>query len=128
MDEAQYLADRVAVIAAGRIVAEGSPDTLGNRDHARAHIRYRVPDGTRPPDELAGAADPSGFTEVTSADPVRDLHRLTGWALENGLELDGLEVTRPSLEDVYLSLTDESPSSRVASQGSGGHDGREVKA
>ena len=105
MDEAQYLADRVAVIAAGRIVAEGTPDTLGNRDHARAHIRYRLPDGTNPPGELAGVADPAGFTTVTSADPVRDLHRLTGWALENGVELDGLEVTRPSLEDVYLSLT-----------------------
>ncbi len=105
MDEAQYLADRVAVIAAGRIVAEGTPDTLGNRDHARAHIRYRVPDGTNPPGELAGVADPSGFTTVTSANPVRDLHRLTGWALESGVDLDGLEVTRPSLEDVYLTLT-----------------------
>ena len=42
---------------------------------------------------------------ITSADPVRDLHRLTGWALDNGIALDGLEVTRPSLEDVYLSLT-----------------------
>ncbi len=107
MDEAQYLADRVAVIAAGRIVAEGTPDTLGNRDHARAHIRYRVPDGTNPPGELAGVADSSGFVTVTSADPVNDLHRLTGWALESGVALDGLEVTRPSLEDVYLSLTDD---------------------
>jgi len=106
MDEAQYLADRVAVIAAGRIVAEGSPGTLGDRDHARAHIRYRLPDGTAAPDDLAGVADPSGFTTVTSADPVRDLHRLTGWALDNGIALDGLEVTRPSLEDVYLSLTE----------------------
>ena len=109
MDEAQYLADRVAVIAAGRIVAEGSPDTLGNRDHARAHIRYRVPDGAVPPDGLGGVSDASGFTVVTSADPVRDLHRLTGWALEHGIDLDGLEVTRPSLEDVYLSLTDGLP-------------------
>jgi ABC-2 type transport system ATP-binding protein len=107
MDEAQYLADRVAVIAAGRIVAEGSPGTLGDRDHARAHIRYRLPDGATPPDEFAGVADSSGFVTVTSADPVGDLHRLTGWALESGVALDGLEVTRPSLEDVYLSLTDD---------------------
>jgi len=105
MDEAQYLADRVAVIAAGRIVAEGTPGTLGNRDHALAHIRYRLPDGTAAPDELGGVADAAGFTVVTSADPVRDLHRLTGWALDNRVALDGLEVTRPSLEDVYLSLT-----------------------
>jgi ABC-2 type transport system ATP-binding protein len=107
MDEAQYLADRVAVIAAGRIVAEGTPDTLGNRDHARTHIRYRLPEGAAPPHDLAGVADASGFTTVTSAAPVSDLHRLTGWALENGVQLDGLEVTRPSLEDVYLSLTED---------------------
>src|SRR5579863_7321054 len=113
MDEAQYLADRVAVIAAGRIVAEGTPDTLGNRDHARAHIRYRLADGTVPPDEPSGVTDTSGFTTVTSADPVRDLHRLTGWALENGIELDGLEVTRPSLEDVYLSLTEDSQEAKA---------------
>jgi ABC-2 type transport system ATP-binding protein len=108
MDEAQYLADRVAVIAAGRIVAEGTPGTLGDRDHARAHIRYRLPDGAVPPGELAGVPDASGFITVTSADPVRDLHRLTGWALEHVIALDGLEVTRPSLEDVYLSLTENS--------------------
>ncbi len=107
MDEAQYLANRVAVIAAGLIVAEGSPGTLGDRNHARARIRYRLPDGTVPPEELTGVTDAAGFTVVTSADPVRDLHRLTGWALGNGVTLDGLEVTRPSLEDVYLSLTRE---------------------
>jgi ABC-2 type transport system ATP-binding protein len=105
MDEAQYLADRVAVIADGRIVAEGPPGTLGDRNHAMAHIRYRLPDGAVPPHELAGEPDVAGFTLIASADPVRDLHRLTGWALDNGINLDGLEVTRPSLEDVYLSLT-----------------------
>ena len=111
MDEAQYLADRVAVIADGRIVAEGPPDTLGDRNRAVAHIRYRLPDSavlpddTVPPHGLAGEPDAAGFTVITSADPVRDLHRLTGWALDNGITLDGLEVTRPTLEDVYLSLT-----------------------
>ena len=49
MDEAQHLADRVAVIAAGRIVAEGTPGTLGDRNRAEARIRYRVPDGAVPP-------------------------------------------------------------------------------
>ena len=105
MDEAQYLADRVAVIADGRIVAEGAPGTLGDRNRAVAHIRYRLPDDTVPPHELAGEPDAAGFTVIASADPVRDLHRLTGWALDNGITLDGLEVTRPTLEDVYLSLT-----------------------
>src|ERR1700722_5639284 len=107
MDEAQYLADRVAVIAAGRIVAEGTPATLGDRNLARARIRYRLPAGATPPDTVPGAPDADGFTVITSADAVRDLHLLTGWAIDNGIALDGLEVTRPSLEDVYLALTGE---------------------
>jgi ABC-2 type transport system ATP-binding protein len=108
MDEAQYLADRVAVIADGRIVASGAPSTLGHRDHAEARIRYRVPDGTAPPEKLAGTAGRDGYREVRSADLVRDLNQLTGWALESGVALDGLEVVRPTLEDVYLRLTGES--------------------
>jgi ABC-2 type transport system ATP-binding protein len=107
MDEAQYLADRAAVISAGQIVAEGSPATLGNRNLAGARIRYRRPDRLLPPDGLTGPLDPDGFTVIESADPVRDVHRLTGWAIENDVLLDGLEVTRPSLEDVYLALTSE---------------------
>jgi ABC-2 type transport system ATP-binding protein len=107
MDEAQYLADRVAVIAAGQIVAEGPPATLAARDLAAARIRYRTPDGASPPDGLTWTLAPNGFTEIASADVVADLHRLTGWALTNAITLDGLEVTRPTLEDVYLQLTDE---------------------
>jgi ABC-2 type transport system ATP-binding protein len=107
MDEAQYLADRVAVIAAGQIVAEGPPATLAHRDLAGARIRYRTPDGASPPDGLTWTLAAGGFTEIASADVVADLHRLTGWALTNAITLDGLEVTRPTLEDVYLQLTDE---------------------
>ena len=112
MDEAQYLADRVAVIAAGRIVAEGPPATLGDRDHAAARIRYRLPDGAIPPAGLIDAPDGDGFVQVASEDVVADLHRLTGWALANSVTLDGLEVTRPTLEDVYLSLTGETGASQ----------------
>jgi len=91
MDEAQRLADRVTIIAAGQIVAEGTPEDLGERDKATTTIRYRD-----------GAGE-----EVTieTLDPVRELNRLTASALERGEELEGLEVTRPSLEDVYLDLT-----------------------
>jgi ABC-2 type transport system ATP-binding protein len=104
-DEAQYLADRVAVIAGGRIVAEGPPATLGHRQAARARIRYRLPAGSRPPDGLSGPPGPDGFTEFSPDDVTAALHRLTGWAIEQGVSLDGLEVTRPTLEDVYLQLT-----------------------
>jgi ABC-2 type transport system ATP-binding protein len=93
------------VIAAGRIVAEGPPATLGGRDMAGARIRYRRPDGATLPAGLAGHAAPDGFTEVTTEDVVEVLNRLTGWAIDHGVSLDGLEVTRPSLEDIYLSLT-----------------------
>ncbi len=91
MDEAQRLADRVTIIAAGQIVAEGTPEDLGERDKATTTIRYR---------DAAGEE-----VTIETLDPVRELNRLTAGALERGEELEGLEVTRPSLEDVYLDLT-----------------------
>jgi ABC-2 type transport system ATP-binding protein len=91
MDEAQRLADRVTIIAGGVIVAEGSPEDLGERDKATTTIRYRDARGEE--------------VSIETVDPVRELNRLTTAALERGEELDGLEVTRPSLEDVYLDLT-----------------------
>jgi ABC-2 type transport system ATP-binding protein len=111
MDEAQYLADRVAVIAAGRIVAEGAPATIGDRELAKARIRYRLPAGVSPPADMAGQRGPDGFTELTADDVTRTLHRLTGWAIDEGIDLDGLEVIRPSLEDVYLELTESAVAS-----------------
>jgi ABC-2 type transport system ATP-binding protein len=105
MDEAQYLADRVVVIAAGRIVARGTPATLGFRDRAKVRVRYRPPAGATPPEGLGGPAGPDGFVELYVDDAVADVHRLLHWAVEQGVDLDGLEVARPSLEDVYLSLT-----------------------
>ena len=106
MDEAQQLADRVAIIAAGRIVAEGAPGTLAGRDVAKTRVRFRLPDGISLPAEvLAEQATSGGFVEHSTEDPVRVLYRLLGWAIDHGVELDGLEVTRPSLEDVYLQLT-----------------------
>ncbi|WP_322780058.1 ABC transporter ATP-binding protein [Frankia sp. Cas4] len=105
MDEAQYLADRVAVIAAGRIVAQGTPATLAGRDTARARIRCRLPEDALPPEEFAGVAVADGYIEFTPDDITRALHRLTGWAIEQSVSLDGLQIVRPSLEDVYLELT-----------------------
>jgi ABC-2 type transport system ATP-binding protein len=109
MDEAQFLADRVAVIVAGRIVAEGPPATLGDRNLAKARIRYRPPAGATPPDGLSAPPGPDGYVEITPDDVLQALHQLTGWAIDHGASLDELEVTRPSLEEIYLSLTGGPP-------------------
>jgi ABC-2 type transport system ATP-binding protein len=109
MDEAQALADRVAVIVDGRIVGEGSPDQLGGREQAATEISFALPAGVGPedlPEALRGGAGAAnGRLLVRSSEPTEALNRLTGWALERGVELVGLEVRRPSLEDVYLELT-----------------------
>jgi ABC-2 type transport system ATP-binding protein len=111
MDEAQALADRVAVMASGRIVAAGTPSELGGRDTAPARVRFALPPDTAVADlpDLGDGATlrttAPGAVEVTVPDGVRAAHVLTGWALERGVELRGFSVMRPSLEDVYLELT-----------------------
>jgi ABC-2 type transport system ATP-binding protein len=90
MDEAQRLADRVTIIAAGQIVAQGTPEDLGERDAGETTIRYRAQ---------------GQEVVLRTKTPVQTLHELTSKALADGEELEGLEVTRPSLEDVYLELT-----------------------
>jgi ABC-2 type transport system ATP-binding protein len=104
MDEAQSLADRVAIIVGGKIVAEGSPGSLIGSSEAETRIRFRLPPGAPP---LPAGFERSGddVVELASEDPARRLHELTGWALDNGVELRELTVTRPSLEDVFLQLT-----------------------
>jgi ABC-2 type transport system ATP-binding protein len=92
MDEAQRLADRVTIISAGEIVARGTPEDLGDRESRPAKITYRE-DGRE--------------IELETTTPVQTLNELTGKALAEGKELEGLEVSRPSLEDVYLELTDQ---------------------
>jgi len=108
MDEAQSLADRVAVLAGGRIVASGSPASLGGRDVAEAVISFRLPPSTAPaelPSGLPEALDVQGDrVSLRTTTPTRTLNALTGWAMARGEELEALAVTRPSLEDVYLRL------------------------
>jgi ABC-2 type transport system ATP-binding protein len=105
MDEAQELADRIVVMSRGRIVAQGSPQTLRARTAARTRIRFALPDGVRAADVPGGAAVQDGTAELETEKPTATLHELTSWALARSIELAGLEVTRPSLEDVYLELT-----------------------
>ena len=106
MDEAQELADRVAVISGGKIIEEGTPATLGGRDLARARISFVLPGGYSAADlPVPAAAGENGRLVVEADEPTEVLHRLTGWALDHGTTLPGLTVDRPSLEDIYLSLT-----------------------
>jgi ABC-2 type transport system ATP-binding protein len=106
MDEAQHLAAEVAIISGGLIVAQGPPSSLAGRDTAATRIRFRLPAGTSLPGHLPPSSpSPDGNVMVPTEDPTRTLHELTGWALEQGITLEGLEVTRPSLEDVYLEIT-----------------------
>ena len=105
MEEAQALADRVAVIAHGQIVASGTPDTIGGRADAAVRIRFQLPAGV-PIEHVPGDATVvNGSVELQTADEVRVLHTLTGWALDNAIALEHLTVERPSLEDVYIELT-----------------------
>jgi ABC-2 type transport system ATP-binding protein len=91
LDEAQALADRVAIVKDGAIVAEGPPSDLGPSSGG-----YRISYRTR-----------GRRVEHRTDDPTDLLHRLTGDALARGERLEGLEVARPTLEDVYLQLTEE---------------------
>ena len=92
MDEAQRLADRVTIISGGEVVARGTPEDLGDRESRPVRISYRE-DGRE--------------VELETTTPVRTLNELTGRALAEGRNLEGLEVSRPSLEDVYLELTEQ---------------------
>ena len=110
MDEAQALADRVAIIADGRIVAEGTPAQLAAAQHA-TQIRFSLPAQAAPADlpRVAGRVAARGRNvEISTDDPTHDLLALTMWAAGRGTgHLDGVTVTRPSLEDIYLTLTSD---------------------
>jgi ABC-2 type transport system ATP-binding protein len=105
MDEAQRLADRVAIIAAGKIVAEGTPASLAS-NATDTTISFALVDGTELPSSWRDRATViGGRFSLQTAEPVRDLHDLTRWSIDGRIELTGLEVRGASLEDVYLDLT-----------------------
>lgn len=114
MDEAEHLADRVAVIADGRIVAEGTPGNLAGRERAAAEIRFSLAPSLTADDLPAEVRDAVTDTDgahlvLQATVPLKVLGPLVRWAEENGLDLADLEVRRPSLEDVYLALTETEP-------------------
>jgi ABC-2 type transport system ATP-binding protein len=104
MEEAQFLADRVVVLAKGQIVAEGTPDELGSTD-ATTIVSFREPayhDGLPVP---GGATVQRGLVSFRTTTPTADLAPVLEWAAARGMELEHLTVSRPTLEDVYLDLT-----------------------
>jgi ABC-2 type transport system ATP-binding protein len=121
MDEAQALADQVAVITHGQIIATGTPESIGGRDTGEAMVRFEWPAGL---ESLADLGLPTGtdplvtdsaegrLVEIRATEPTALVHRATAWAVEHGVELERLEVVRPSLEDVYLRITADEAGTR----------------
>ena len=116
LDEAEHLADRVGVLSRGRLIAEGSPGELINRVSGTM-VSFMLPESVRPDAAAATFGELLGvdirlsgrLVEASIEQPTAAVHRITGWAIEAGVELESLSVSRVSLEDVYLSLTDPEP-------------------
>ncbi len=107
LDEAQHLADRVVVIDHGKVIASGTPEALAAESGAATVVSFRLPAGVSE-DDLPQVGDDVGvagaIVEVRTRAATADVNALTAWALARGLELEGLTLARPSLEDVYLDL------------------------
>jgi ABC-2 type transport system ATP-binding protein len=117
MEEAERLADRVAVISHGQILATGTPQTLGARAVTDVEISFTLPVGTTledlPASLDASSRDHDRIVRMRAEDPVSPLFSLTRWAIERDMALPDLEVRRPSLEDVYLELTQSAEEARA---------------
>jgi ABC-2 type transport system ATP-binding protein len=111
MDEAEALADQIMIIAAGKIVASGTPATIGGRATAATTVSFTLPDGVAIGDLPAlpapVTAGRGGTVEILHDQPVPVLHTLTTWALQHGYPLTDLTAHRPTLEEIYLRLTEE---------------------
>ena len=105
MDEAEHLADRIAVIAGGRMVAAGTSRALGGREQMPARISFALPEGVDPEELPLPATVDGDRVAIEEAHPLSAVKTLADWALARGVDLPDLDVRRPSLEDVYLHLT-----------------------
>jgi ABC-2 type transport system ATP-binding protein len=109
MDEAQHLANRVAVMNSGEIIAIGKPEELGGRDLRPSEIRFTLPAGWSLgdlPDMPAAERSLEGDRVlIVTREPVRATHVVTTWALEHDIDLGHFSVSQPTLEDIYLQLT-----------------------
>jgi len=109
LEAAQRIADRILIINHGEIAAEGTPEQIGGRSRAAGVVSFALPDGTAGADLPSFDADATvniagGLVTVTTTQLVRASHVVTSWALSRNLDLGGFQVTRPSLEDIYLSI------------------------
>jgi ABC-2 type transport system ATP-binding protein len=109
MDEAQHLANRVAVMNAGQIIALGRPEELGGRDLRPAEIRFTLPAewslGDLPELPCVARTLEADRVLVTTKEPVVAAQRITTWALDHDVDLGHFSVSQPTLEDIYLELT-----------------------
>ena len=106
MEEAEYLADRVAIMVDGQIVIHGAPGDIAGRN-SRTTIRFTVPEECGPlPVELGAQADSGAGSYVLETDtPAQSLHQVTSWLTGLGMEFRYISVARRSLEDLFLELT-----------------------
>ena len=109
MEEAEALADQVAIIASGKLVAQGPPASLAGRDQGAATIRFQLPAGIASAELPVAVAVDGRSVELRTDRELEVLYELTGWALEHEVRLTGLTVSRHTLEDVYLQLTGVDP-------------------
>ncbi len=109
MDEAQHLADRVAVMRAGEIIAMGAPEELGGRNLRPAEVRFSLPAGWSlgdvPEVPLQQRSIDGEHVLITTTDPVLAAQKITTWALDRDIALEHFSVAQPTLEDIYLELT-----------------------
>ena len=114
LDEAEHLADRVGMLASGKMIAEGTPAQLIEKISGTV-VSFMLPHSIETADAistfgpvLGGDVRLSGRLVETTVDRATEVvHRVTGWAIENGVELESLRVARASLEDVFLQLTEQ---------------------
>ena len=118
MDEAQQLADRIAVIAAGKIVARGTAEELAHQVRAQTSISWVGPEPVGLEMPVVIGADGRHSLQVDERDVVAAVHAITNWAVSTGHELGGFEVTRPDLEQTYLHLVDAATASQAGTTGS----------
>jgi ABC-2 type transport system ATP-binding protein len=120
MDEAEHLADRVAVIVRGRLVAVGTPEELAAAGETASILSFRLPPGVEATDlpPLDGEFVREGLEwQLPTPHPTRSLSVLTSWAVDRGIEVPSLSVSRPSLEDTYLALVGQADADGGATVG-----------